>query len=482
MASELILPSNVEAEANVLGAVLVDPNLAPIALGSLTEADFSEDDPRHRLIFRAMHVLESEKRAIDATTVHAVLKTMHLDKEVPISYLYQLISNTLFPDNIDVYIEMVREQSVLRQLLLKFEEIQTEYAKGVSSISEFIIRSNDEITEIAQKRAVGHMVDSASLAKQVNERLQKATPANKNGLTGVDTGYRGLNDLTHGWHKGELIILAARPSVGKTALGMNFAYHAANFSKIPVAFFSCEMSAPQIMERLLACTSAVIGDHIATGNLSRDEKVKLGRAAADLAKLHIFFDDTPNPKLGDLVAKATKLKRQHPDLGLIVIDYLGRISITGSPNLENRQNEVGMISGALKTLARDLEVPVLCLAQLNRDVDKKAGEKIPNMANLRESGQIEQDADIIMLMYRPDYYDRNKPADAQNGEAEAQAEPRRKTEFSETTIDVAKNRNGATGKVTLMFNLPLSRFTEKSHEYELKEARVRSGEAFEEDS
>ena len=483
------LPNNVEAERSVLGAMLCDSSAAQVGIDSLNEDDFSDADPRNRLVFRAMQALYQRRSAIDAQTVNGQMVIMQIDEAAGgLPYLLELVQTVINPDNIDLYIEMVHETSVLRQLLLKTQEIQKKYAEGVESVGDFITQSNDEIAKIAQKRSVQGMRTAQEVASSVAAQIEeKANNVNSGkGVTGLATGFDVLNDYTHGWQKGDLIILAARPSVGKTAFGLNLAYLAAFKNKVPVGFFSLEMSADRVMERLIASRSAVSNDRIQTGSfLTNMEKAKISSAIAEISETKLFFDDTPNCKLGDLVAKATKLKKQNPDLGLLVVDYLGRIRYSDKADLAHQQQEVGFISGALKQLARELQIPVICLAQLNRNVESN-DDKRPTIANLRDSGNIEQDADICMLMYRPDYYTaqgvslKNKSQRkfmAKNGEQEElmeeqPADSKQTGDNSKTTIIVAKNRNGKTGSFDLMFQKAYSRFTEPTSDFQERQASM----------
>lgn len=486
MANYVSLPSNVEAERVVLGSMLLSQEAAELALASLHKSDFSGADERNVLIFEAISRLYEHGMPIDPATVMNMLVNLKYDKASGGNeYIFELINAVINPDNVEFYINMVQEQSLLRELLLKTDDIQKEYAKGVPNIGEFIVKSNDEIAHIAQKRNVKGMRSAAEIAKEVSDNLAKAT-ADDRGMLGVSTGYRKLDQMTHGWQKGDMIILAARPSVGKTALGMNFAFNAASRDHVPVAFFSLEMSAPKIMERLIASRCYVSNDKIQTGRLTTHDKVKVAGAIREISATEIYFDDTPNSKLGDIVAKAQKLKNSHPDLGLIVIDYLGRIRYFDKADASARQQEVSYISGELKTLARTLNVPVLVLCQLNRNTESN-DNKVPGLSNLRESGSIEQDADIVMLLYREDYYtnlgqtakskswakdkkDQNQPPEPPK--APMSDEEREKSgDLSEVKVNVAKNRNGQVGTLTLFFQKSFSRFDDPSPEYE---ARVSS--------
>ena len=324
------------------------------------------------------------------------------------------------------------------------------------------------------------------IAASVADNISKSNEGDTKGLIGLDTGFKKLNEMTHGWRKGDLIILAARPSVGKTTLGINLAFQTAARERVPVAFFSLEMTAEQVVEKLIACRAMVPGDHITTGYLSTTEKRKISAAVSEISRTQLYFDDTPNAKLGDIISKAHRLKKEHSDLGFIVVDYLGRIRYSDHPNIAQRQQEISEISGALKTLARELDVPVLCIAQLNRNVDQNEN-KVPSLSNLRDSGSIEQDADVCMLLYRSDYYtslgqkakdkgknqNQNKPAEGEeNEEGEAPEKKKDDKGVSETQVIVAKNRKGQTGIVHLVFQKAYSRFDDPTPEYEIRMAQI----------
>ena len=478
MPNVVALPSDVEAERTVLGAILLSGDIAEVALGSLSAQDFSDVDPRNKILFDAMRSVHSSGHPIDVTTLNNYLINAKLDKAAGgYAYLYELASTYLVPENIDFYINLIKEQAVLRDMLLKLREIEKTYAEGVENISDFILQSNDAITEIAQRRSVSGMRSAAEIVKIVAEKIAKKKEAHQS-VTGINTGFAGINEHTHGWQKGDLIILAARPSVGKTALGLNFAMNAAKNTHNPVAFFSLEMSAELIMERLIASEAYVDSKKIQLGHLSNSDRLKINAAVSRIAETQLYIDDTPNSKLGDIIAKATKLKKTHQDLCLIVIDYLGRIRYSDRVDLSHQQQEVSYISGALKTLARSLNVPVLCLAQLNRDVETN-DNKVPSLANLRDSGAIEQDADICMLLYREDYYTsvgqsvKRRGRKGDNGGQEEEApqpgqtpeEKEKNGDISEVKVIIAKNRNGTVGTVGLFFQKAYSKFVDPTPGY-----------------
>ena len=488
MPKVVVLPSNVEAERVVLGSMLISEDAVEIAAASLEESDFSDADPRNKLIYEAMKKLRGNGKPIDPQTVYDMLVNLKYEKSAGGNeYLFELINKYINPDNISRYVEMVREQSLLRSFLLKMQEIQDQYSKGVADIGTFISDSNDAIAKIASRRNVGDMKSASEIALLVQDNLSRVQ-ANSSGVTGVQTGFKKLDQMTHGWQKGDMIIVAARPSVGKTAFAMNLAYNAALKDQIPVAFFSLEMSSEKIMERLIASRALVDNGSIQTGILTNQEKAKISTAVKEISGTQLYFDDTPNSRLGDVVAKAKRLKKRLPNLGLIVIDYLGRIRAFDKADQSSRQVEVGYISGELKTLARNLDIPIIVLCQVNRAAEQNEGGK-PGLASLRESGDIEQDADIVILLHRQDYFEgqgtRKKRGkdDPQQVQQPVLTKEERQSQgnLSEININIAKARNGQTGEFTLYFFKSYSRFDNPSQEYEDRkramEARARQAVA-----
>ena len=302
-------------------------------------------------------------------------------------------------------------------------------------------------------------------------------------VTGLTTGFDNLNKITQGFQRQEITIVAARPSVGKTALALNFAYNAATRKHVPVAIFSLEMSSELLVKRLIAMASNVDLKKINTGVMSGQERMNIAAAVREVANAPIFIDDSPGIRLMDIIAKSRQLQAKHPDLGLIIVDYLGLVTTgTSGKGSDSRQEEVRKISLALKGLARDLNVPVVCVSQLSRDVEKRDSKK-PMMSDLRDSGSIEQDADVIMLLYREDYYRNSKKSnadgnkkmsnlsDSQKSELSREAKERQLVEqmpgnASYVEVNVAKNRNGQTGPVGLFFYKSFGRFDLPSAEWE----------------
>lgn len=454
------LPSNAEAERTVLGAVMIDDVSAAEILSSLTIDDFT--DERNRLIFSAMKELVNHNKPIDPTTVTDELLNLHsYDDAGGADYMLLLIKSPINFNNIDYYVSLLKNQSVLRAFLLGMEALQNDYRDGkIKDIGEYLSMGIDSLSNIASRRSVAGFKTASEVTEEVRIKIQQESRRSNRGITGVDTGYKRLNQLSHGWQKGNLIILAARPSVGKTALALNFALKATESTHAPVAFFSGEMSNDLIMKRILSAKSRVPVSDLMTGQLDARSQNKVDNALREIARTKLFFDDSPNPKLGDIIAKSHKLKKSNPDLALIIVDYINIIQTEGK--FDSRALQIGAITGQLKQLARTLEVPVIALSQLNRATDDNEFGN-PNLSNLKESSSIEQDADIVMMLYRPDYYHnqgRKKEGNAPGGEFGQKMQEQideqnkigqNKDSISMTIINVAKNRNGQTGQVMLLF-------------------------------
>lgn len=460
----LDLPNNLEAERAVLGSILLSSDSAATVLSSLDAEDFSGADARNVLIYKAMQELVNQSRPIELTSVVDELTILHtLDDAGGITYLRELIDGVISVDDLDHYVQILKNQAVLRSFLTCMSGALEDFSSGkVADIGDYVSSVSRTLNEIASRRRVADFVSAKDLAEEVRILLEQESRRDNNGVTGVETGYPRINQLTHGWQKGSLNILAARPSVGKSAFALNLALKSAECTHQPVAFFSCEMSRADVMKRLLSAKSLVPMDNIATARLSQRDREKIASAFDDIKRIPLYFDDTSNIKLSDLIAKSTKLKKDNPNLCLIVVDYIGLITVEG--HYDSRSLEVGIVTKALKQLARDLNIAVIALSQLNRDVDKLPNHK-PTMANLRESGNIEQDADTVMLMYRSDYYkDQNDGKEQRKGfggesyrdKLQAQvdnqnAQGKNTGGISVVDINFAKNRNGMTGDVTLLF-------------------------------
>jgi replicative DNA helicase len=432
-------PHSIEAEQSVLGGLLLDNNAWDKIGDVVSEADFYRDE--HRRIFRAIQRLMERSRPADVVTVSEALDAAG-DKDVGgLAYLSELAANVPGASNIRRYAEIVRERAILRQLVTAGDEIADSALNPMGRETKTLLDQAEArvfaIAESGMKHQAG-FVHINPLLTEVVERIQELHDRdNPTDITGVPTGYTDLDQKTSGLQGGDLIIVAGRPSMGKTAFALNVAEHVAVNAGLPVGVFSMEMGGSQLAMRMLASIGRLDSSRVRTGRLNDEE---WGRLAFALGKLHeapIYIDETGGINPIDLRARARRLHRQCGKLGLIVIDYLQLM--VGARQSDNRANEVSEISRSLKALAKELEVPVIALSQLSRKVEERQ-DKRPMMSDLRESGAIEQDADVILMMYREEYY---KPDTQEKGVAE---------------VIIGKQRNGPTGTVRLAFLGEYTRF------------------------
>ena len=477
------LPFNADAEKAVLGSALLSNESLYSVLASLQEEDFYVI--KHRIIFRAISSLFNKKTAVDTLTVTEELLNMkELDTIGGVDYLRQCCDSMVALSSLEYYINIVNDQSVLRKLILAARKIDNDYQeKEIDDVNEFILASESAIKEATARRRISSFKTTENLTKEMVVRMNEPIAVGEDNCTGITTGYPALNKITGGLHAGDMIIVAARPSVGKTALAMNIAYKAASHTNKPVAIFSLEMSCEQLMDRMLGIASSVKLNDIKTRHFNSDrDRAKINATIHELSQLPIFIDDTSSIKLMDILANSRKLQAEHPDLGLIIVDYLGLVTTESSKGGDSRQEEVRKISLALKALARELKVPVIAVSQLSRNVEQRGENKRPMLSDLRDSGSIEQDADVVMLLYREDYY-KNQKTDKQLGDKKLKDmnnaerfEAMKKTnelnkgqtfagDASLVEVDVAKNRNGQTGKASLFFYKDFGRFDQPSKEW-----------------
>jgi len=430
-------PHSIEAEQAVLGGLMLSGQAWDRVADKLSEEDFYRHE--HRLIFRAIGELTARNMPCDAVTLGEWFEHNGTAELVGgVAYVVELANSTPSAANIEAYAQIVREKSVLRQLIDAGTEIAGDgfNPKG-RSVSELIESAEQKVFRIAESGSRGsrqfvRIKDAAGEAvRLLHDRAGSDSP-----ITGLATGFTDFDHLTSGLQPGDLIILAARPSMGKTAFSVNIAEYAAIREKKAVAIFSMEMSAVQLTFRLLSSLGRINQQHLRTGKLEEEEWPRVTSAIALLADARIFIDDTPGLSPTELRARARRLKRSN-DLGLIVIDYLQLMAVPG--NKENRATEISEISRSLKALAKELAVPVIALSQLNRSLEQRT-DKRPQMSDLRESGAIEQDADLIVFIYRDEYYNKDSP---EKGVAE---------------IIIGKQRNGPTGTVKLTFRGQYTKF------------------------
>ena len=432
-------PHSLEAESCVLGGLLLDNSAWDRVSDVLSESDFYKCE--HRLIYASIQSLISGSRPADVITVYeALLDQDKADAVGGLGELNALAQYVPSAGNIRRYAEIVRERAILRKLVVASDEIAAEAfnTKG-RPVAQILDEAEQKIFKIGEE---GSRLRQGfqSMDQLISDLLGRVDEMSKNpnDITGIPSGFIDFDEMTSGLQSGDLIVLAARPSMGKTALAINIAEHVALGEGLPVAVFSMEMGASQLAIRMVGSIGRIDQGHLRTGKLSDDEWPRLTEAVERLQTVSLFIDETPGLNPSELRANAKKLSRQCGKLGLIVVDYLQLMS-TGSSDGDNRATELGEISRGLKMLAKELQCPIIALSQLNRGVETRT-DKRPMMSDLRESGAIEQDADVIMFIYRDDYYNKDSK---EPGIAE---------------IIIGKQRNGPTGTVKLAFLKPLTKF------------------------
>lgn len=440
------IPHSEQAERATLGSMILDSSLARDGVTSLSQEDFYF--PNYRKIFLAIKNIVANNRPIDTTTVtDELVNRMELDQIGGVKALIELCEGIISTSNFEYYVNILKDKTSLRNILKFMEETVSSWQEeDIGDIGSYMQMVEDGVLAVTRGRRVGDFRSSLEIIQLINERI--ATEMGQNiSLSGVTSGYPSMDEYTNGFQKGDLIILAARPSVGKTALALNFALNAAKKGGT-VGIFSLEMPSEQLMYRMLSSVSTIHMNKLRTLKFEGDEYVKLDDAFRKLSRYNMYVDDTAGARLSDIQAKARKLKSSKPDLQLIVIDYLGLITMGPGYKSENRQLEVSEISRSLKALARELEVPIISLSQLSRSVEQRKDQK-PMLSDLRDSGSIEQDADMVLLIYRKDYQ--------KEEENKGQEDP---DSVSEVEIHIAKHRNGRTGYVNLSFIKGFSLFEE----------------------
>jgi replicative DNA helicase len=440
MAQLRIPPHSIEAESSVLGGLLLDNHSWEAVSELLTDSDFYRYE--HRLVFAAMATLINGNRPADVITVFELLQSQGKAESVGgLAYLNSLAQYVPSAGNIRRYAEIVRERAILRKLVSASDEIATNaFNPQGRPVATILDESEQKIFNIGEEgsRMKRGFQGMETLVVSLMDRVQQMAD-NPNDITGVPSGFYDLDRLTAGFQAGDLIVLAARPSMGKTAFAINIAEHVALNEGLPVAVFSMEMGASQLAVRIVGSIGRIDQSHLRTGKLTDEEWPRLTEAIERLRHISLHIDETAGLTASELRASARRLSRNCGKLGLIVVDYLQLMS-GSSGNDENRATELGEISRGLKMLAKELQCPVIALSQLNRSVETRP-DKRPMMSDLRESGAIEQDADIIMFIYRDEYY--TKEACKEPGVAE---------------ILIAKQRNGPTGVVKLAWLRQLTRF------------------------
>ncbi|APW39399.1 replicative DNA helicase [Rhodoferax koreense] len=443
-----IPPHSIEAESSVLGGLLLDNNAWDRVGDLLKDHDFYRHE--HRLIFSAMRELINASKPADVITVFERLQSIGKSEEIGgLAYLNSLAQYVPSASNIRRYAEIVRERGILRKLVTASDEIATNaFNTQGRPVDKILDEAEQKIFNIGEEGARNKQGFQSmdTLVVDLLDRVQEMAD-NANDVTGVPTGFIDLDRMTSGLQAGDMIVLAARPSMGKTAFAVNIAEHVALNEGLPVAIFSMEMGAAQLAVRIVGSIGRVDQGHLRTGKLTDDEWPRLTEAIEKLRTISLHIDETPGLTPSELRANARRLARQCGKLGLIVVDYLQLMSGSSESGGDNRATELGEISRGLKMLARELQCPVIALSQLNRSVEQRP-DKRPMMSDLRESGAIEQDADIIMFIYRDEYY--TKDACKEPGVAE---------------VIIAKQRNGPTGTVKLAFLRNITKFESLASDY-----------------
>lgn len=435
-----VMPHNLEAEKSVIGSMFMDREAALTVSEMLTADDFYQK--QYGIIFESMVELYNENKPIDLVTLQDKLNEKDLPPEYSgVEFIRELVIAVPTSANVKHYAQIVKEKAVLRKLIKITESIANECYLGKDNLETILEQTEKQIFNIVQSRGNSDYVDIKEVVLQSLESIE-VVAKNKGSVTGISTGFIDLDYKTSGMQPSDFILIAARPSMGKTAFVLNLAEHMAVKQKVTTAIFSLEMSKDQLVKRMLAMNSRVDSQLIRTGNLKDDDWVKLIEGAREIGESKLILDDTPSISIAELRSKCRKYKLEH-NLGIIMIDYLQLMS-GGGKKSESRQQEISDISRSLKALARELNVPVIALSQLSRAVEQRP-DKRPMLSDLRESGAIEQDADVVMFVYRDDYY--NKDSE-DKGVAE---------------IIIGKQRNGPTGTVKLKWQAELTRFANLEH-------------------
>ncbi|MCT6924268.1 MULTISPECIES: replicative DNA helicase [Bacillales] len=428
-------PHNHEAEQSVIGAIFLEPQALITASEILIPEDFYRR--AHQIIFQTMLTLSDQGKAIDVVTVTEELSVKkELEDVGGLSYISELANAVPTAANIAHYAKIVEEKALLRRLISVATKIVQDGYTREDEVEALLSEAEKKMMEVANRKNAGDFKHVKDVLVDTFDNIEKLQ-SRQGDVTGIPTGFRDLDNITAGFQRNDLIIVAARPSVGKTAFALNVAQSVAVQARENVAIFSLEMGADQLVMRMLCAEGNIDAQALRTGALSAEDWGKLTMAMGSLSSSGIFIDDTPGVRINEIRAKCRRLAQEH-GLGMILIDYLQLIQGSGRPG-ENRQQEVSEISRSLKGLARELKVPVIALSQLSRGVEQRQ-DKRPMMSDLRESGSIEQDADIVAFLYRDDYYDR-------------ESESKNMIE-----IIIAKQRNGPTGTVTLAFKKEFNKF------------------------
>lgn len=435
-------PQSMEAEQAVLGSVFLNADAIIEAMEFITDQDFYRRS--HQLIFQTMLTLNDRNEAIDLITVKEQLDSLNLLEDVGgVGYLTELAMAVPTAANVGHYAKIVEQKALLRNLIQTATDIVTKGFEQGDEVETILDEAERMIMEVSERRNRSGFLAIADVLNTTFAEIDRLSQLQEE-ITGLPTGYHALDKMTAGLQPEELIILAARPAVGKTAFALNIAQNVGTKTDKAVAIFSLEMGAESLVNRMLCAEGTIDASHLRTGQLTEEEWGNLVMAMGSLSQADIYIDDTPGIKISEIRAKCRKLAQEKGNLGLVLIDYLQLIEGTGR---ENRQQEVSEISRQLKKLAKELKVPVIALSQLSRGVEQRQ-DKRPVLSDIRESGSIEQDADIVAFLYRDDYYQRDSDEDAEEHEDNNIIE-----------VIIEKNRSGSRGTVELLFIKEYNKFS-----------------------
>ncbi|KRM12638.1 replicative DNA helicase [Paucilactobacillus suebicus] len=442
-------PQNIEAEKAVLGAIFLSGDALVESMEYITPDDFYRR--AHQIIFEKMIAINDRDQPIDPLTMSEELqKDNQMDDIGGMTYIVELAKAVPTAANVAYYAKIVREKAITRRLIKTATDIVTKSYQGDEEVTDLLDDAERSIMNVSESQNQEGFKDIKDVLKGTFEEIDRLSQQEST-VTGLSTGYPELDKMTTGLHSDELVIIAARPAVGKTAFALNIAQNVGTKTDKTVALFSLEMSAESLVNRMLCAEGGIDANHLRTGQLDEDEWNKLVVAMGSLSKTSIYIDDTAGIKIAEIRAKCRRLAKEKGNLGLILVDYLQLIEGT---NHENRQQEVSDISRQLKKLAKELGVPVIALSQLSRGVEQRQ-DKRPVLSDIRESGSIEQDADIVAFLYRDDYYERDNdnednPSDPRDNEDE---------NVGEVEVIIEKNRSGPRGTVKLLFVKSYNKFS-----------------------
>ena len=436
-----VMPHSIELEEAVLGSILIDTNALPSIIDILRKEAFYK--PAHQLLYEVMIDLFHKSKVIDLLIVHDALKKANLLEEVGgANYLIELSNKVASAANIEYHARIVVQKYIQRELIHVSTKVIQDSYEDTKDVFELLDDAEKALYDITDQNLNTAYERLGSLAAKVEKEIE-AVSAREEGLTGITSGFDELDNITSGWQKSDLIIVAARPGMGKTAFALSVARNSA-LANHSVAFFSLEMSKLQLTQRLISIESEINSKKIRNGDLDEFEWKKLHEAVERMSEINMYIDDTPGLNIFELRAKCRRMKQNH-NIELIVIDYLQLMSTAPNESRGNREQEISSISRAIKGMAKELNVPVMALSQLSRAVETRGGNKKPQLSDLRESGAIEQDADIVAFIYRSDYYEFGDDLEGPRDIAE---------------IIISKHRNGSLGNVELKFLKEYTKFIE----------------------